>query len=123
VLDTVVAHWGPLDHLDIHDPSVYDVEDEHAFWGRQRNTAMAGTVRLPFRMDFGVKALTEVVAATTFGDQPKIPRADGELEFPFFLQQSHQLCYKVREDFTNEGVLLFHQRTVAETGGGRNPVS
>ncbi|MER6084227.1 hypothetical protein [Streptomyces sp. NPDC001833] len=54
---------------------------------QERHTPMARTIRLPLRMIRRPNALAEVIAAAALTEQTDIPDADGQLTFPFLLQE------------------------------------
>lgn len=82
---------------------------------------MAGAVWLSLRMRCGLEALAEVIAAAALVNQTEIPRTDGQLTFSFALQQRDQLCHEIREDVTDKGTALLHDRGVAGYGTTTGP--
>lgn len=76
---------------------------------------MARAKRLPLRMICRPDALAEVIAATAFTEHTDIPHADGQLTFPFLLQEGGQFVDEVRENVANEGIVLLHEREGSES--------
>ncbi|MFF3397607.1 transposase [Streptomyces sp. NPDC002659] len=116
-LCTPAVHGRPIEYLDVHDPAVHDVQDQHAFRRRERHTPMARAVRLSPRMICRPDALAKVIAAAALVNQTQIPRADCQLAFSFILQEGGQLGDEIWEDFADEGVVLLHGRRVAGAAG------
>jgi hypothetical protein len=104
----------PVDHLDIHDSPVDDVEVEHALRGKKADAPMAGSIGLAAGVGFGIEALAEVVTAAAVSDQVKVPCADGKLLLAFLLEQGHQLSGKLREYLAHKRMLGFHGKTITE---------
>lgn len=106
----MIMQRRPVDHLDIHDLPVDDVEIEHSLRGNEGDASMAWSIGLTLRMSLGAEALTEVVAAAALGHQAKVPRADGKLALALLLEQRHQFGDKLREDVAHKRMLGSHER-------------
>ena len=111
---SAVTQRRPVDHLDIHDSSADDVENEHAFRGTKADAPMAGSIGLALGVRLGIKALAEVVTAATAGDQAKVPGADGKLLLAFLLEQGNQLSDELGEHLAHKRMPGFHGQTITE---------
>jgi hypothetical protein len=69
-VSSAVTQWRLVDHLDIHDSPVDDVEVEHCPSQEEGRAGSRG--RKDPGAGFGIEALAEVVTATAAGDKAKV---------------------------------------------------